>query len=460
MKLFFKAAFLLFLNTALVSCSDSDASPTVKSPYEQYGTAFANMPKSEDAIIYQVNIRSFSANGDLNGVRAKLADIKALGANVVYLMPIYPVGVLNAAGELGSPYSVKDYKAVNPAFGTLEDLRALVNEAHAMDMAVVLDWVANHTSFDNAWITEHSEWYQKDASGEIISPPGTNWADVAQLNFSNLDMRAAMIDAMSYWVYNANIDGFRCDAADFVPKNFWTEAVSKLRTIKENQHIIMLAEGSRNDHFQAGFDYIFGFNFFDALKKVFGRNEPATILQDSNATEYANNYSDTKRVVRYTTNHDVNLSDGTSLELFRGANGSMAAFVVAAYMKSVPMVYNGQEIGYNQRINYFSAVPINWNNPDTNLLSQYKKIIAFRKTSNAIKSGAYTGYSTNAISAFTMQKDNETVLVLSNLTNTTTNYIIPATLATTSWKDAFTDAPANVGTQVILAPYQYLVLKN
>ncbi len=448
---------LLLLVFPAISCGSDDSNGS-SSPYEQYGERFAAMPKKEDAIIYQVNVRSFSDAASINGVREKLAYIKDLGVNVIYLMPIYPIGQVNMAGAEGSPYAVQNYKEVSPAMGTLQDLRTLVEEAHTMGMAVILDWVANHTAFDNPWITEHSDWYKKDANGNIISPEGTNWYDVAQLDYDNPEMRKGMIDAMSYWVYNANIDGFRCDAADFVPQSFWTDAISELRGIK-NQDILMLAEGTRSNHFQAGFDYTFGFTFFDAIKKVFGQNRPATTLQDANATEYANNYQSDQRVVRYTTNHDVNLSDGTPLELYKGAKGSVAAFLVAAYMRSVPMLYNAQEIGYNQRIDYFDSDPIDWNSPNNEMLAEYKKIIAFRNGSDAIKRGAFIGYSNNAASVFTMQHDNETVLVVCNLTNTNANYIFPPAL-TGSWTDAFTGGAVTVGTDVMLQPFQYMVLKK
>ncbi|OYX86405.1 MAG: alpha-amylase [Flavobacteriales bacterium 32-34-25] len=447
--------YALLLTLAFVSCSSSDDDSNTPPPYPQYGTSFEKMPKKEDAIIYQVNIRAFSQAGTLKGVQDRLTQIKELGANVIYLMPIYPIGIEKG---IGSPYAVKDYKAVNTDFGTLEDLRTLVEEAHKKDMAVILDWVANHTAWDNAWITAHPDWYQKNSeTGEIASPPG--YADVAQLDFTNPEVRSAMIDAMEYWVYTANIDGFRCDYADFVPQSFWSEAISKLRNIKKDQKILMLAEGTKVNHFDAGFDYTFGFNFFTALENAFEKSLPATTIQDANAAEYAINYNPENRIVRYTSNHDVNLAEGTPLELFGGKKGSVATFVVAAYMKSVPMIYNGQEVGYAQRIDYFSNTPINWSTADSDMLAEYKKIIAFRNNSNAIKKGTYTGYSNNAISAFTMVKDAEKVFILSNLTNATTKYLVTNTLKGT-WKDAFTDATVTVGSEITLAPFQYLVLKN
>ncbi|NMH27541.1 alpha-amylase family glycosyl hydrolase [Flavobacterium silvaticum] len=455
MKKIYRISIALFIGMSLWACN-SDDNTAAPSPYEQYGSAFTAMPKKQDAIIYQVNIRSYSPQGNLNGVRDGLTKIKELGANVVYLMPIYPVGELDAVGELGSPYAVKDYKAVNPSFGTLEDLRALVSEAHEMGMAVILDWVANHTAMDNNWITEHPEYYVRNENGVIQHPAGTNWLDVAQLDYNNLEMRKAMIDAMSYWVYNANIDGFRCDAADFVQQSFWSEAIPQLRSIK-NQDILMLAEGTRVNHFYAGFDYTFGFGFFSALEKVYSENKPATSLQDANALEYGNNYNEENRIVRYTTNHDVNWSDGTPYELFHGRDGSMAAFAVASTMKSVPMIYNGQEVGYNQRIDFMSAVPIDWNSGDASVLAEYKKIIAFRNSSDAVKRGNYTGYSSASVTAFTMKKDGNEVLVLANMTNAQSNYIFPANLSNVGWNDAFTGQAVALASQIILAPNEYRI---
>ena len=245
-----------------------------------------------------------------------------------------------------------------------------------------------------------------------------------------------MIDAMSYWVYTANIDGFRCDYADFVPQNFWSEAITALRKIK-NQNFLMLAEGSKVTHFVAGFDYTFGFGYFGALKKVFSEGKPATSIQDANAAEYATNYDNSQRIVRYTSNHDVNVSDGTPLELFGGKKGSIATFVVAAYMKSVPMIYNAQEIGYAKRIDYFTRTPIDWSTADLDMLAEYKKIIAFRNSSDAIKRGTYNGYSSDAVSAFTMETDTEKVLVLSNLTSSAVKYIVPTPLSKIAWKECF-----------------------
>lgn len=459
MKNYMNILFLLLFTGTLFSCQTSDDDHgTVQNQYEQYGAPFQAVPESQDASIYQVNFRAFSEEGDFQGVIDRMDYIESLGVNVIYLMPVYPVGVERSAGGLGSPYSVRDFKAVNPELGDLEDLRSLVEAAHQREMAVILDFVANHTAWDNAWITEHPDWYEQDQEGNIIVPPGTGWNDVAQLDYSNIELRTAMIDAMSYWVYSANIDGFRMDAADFVPYGFWEEAVSTLENIKE-EDLLMLAEGGRTDHLKAGFDYIFGFNFFGTLEEVFN-GAPATELQKANAEAYNNVYDDSKRVVKYTTNHDVNLSDGTPMELFGGEEGSMAAFVVAAYMKSVPMIYNGQAIGFNERLEFFTQDPIDWNNVNEELLNEYKQIISFRNNSEAIRRGELKSYSSDDVSVFTMEKGEEKVLVLSNLRNQAVKYILPAEFQNTSWENAFNENAVSLDTEVNLEPYSYLVLKN
>lgn len=459
MKKLIFLTFFLFITTMFGACDNSDDNGEIRNHpnYIQYGDTFTNVPDPQNAVIYQVNLRAFSEEGTLNAVTQRLDDIKALGANVIYLMPIYPNGIKNSAGGLGSPYSVRDYKAVSPEYGTLEDLQNLVEQAHNRDMAVILDWVANHTAWDNAWITEHPQYYQTDNEGNIISPPDTGWQDVAQLDYNNPDLQTAMIDAMSYWVYNANIDGFRCDAADYVPEGFWTTAVNTIDHIKD-QEMLMLAEGGEQRHFNSGFDYIFGFHFFETLKEIH-QGEPASEIQQTQAEEYQNVYNQNKRVIRYISNHDVNLSDGTPQELFGGIDGSIATFVIAAYMKSVPMIYNGQEIAYNQRLEFFTKTPIDWSQANNEVLQEYRQIIEFRKNSTAVQKGEYAGYSSDNIVAFTMKDKQETVLVISNIRNQEVSYIVPPQLDG-NWQDVMGGATQQLESKITLAPYTYLILKR
>jgi len=423
--------------------------------FEQYGTPFANVPDRKDAIIYQVNMRVFSTAGNFQGVIDRLDSIKAMGVNVIYLMPIYPVGVANA---FNSPYCVRDYKTVNSEFGSLTDLRALVDGAHSRNMSVLLDWVANHTSWDHTWISTHNDWYQKNTAGAIISPPGMGWNDVAQLDFTNTAMRLEMIRNLKYWVYTANIDGFRFDYADGPPFSFWKQAVDSLRLINTHK-LLLLAEGSRSDHYAAGFDYTFGFNFYGGLRGVFGNGLPATNFDVLNNLEFSG-ATNGQQVVRYTTNHDINGSDGTPQELYGGLTGSMSAFIAASLMKGVPMIYNGQEVGTPYRLTFpFTSADINWTlNPD--LKAEYKRILAFRNSSAAIRGGTLASFSSADILAFTRELGTEKVFILSNVRNSSMTYTVPAALAGTSWTNVITGALVSVGVTITLPAYSYLLLKN
>lgn len=419
----------------------------------QYGTPFSQMPDPRDVSIYQVNIRTFSKEGNLKGVKARLDSIKTLGVNVVYLMPIFPIGELKS---INSPYCVKDYKAVNNEFGSLNDLRDLTDAAHRLKMAVILDWVPNHTSFDNGW-TSNKTWFLQDARGEILSPPGTGWNDVAQLNFNNPQMREAMIKAMKYWVFAANIDGFRCDFADGPPVDFWKQAIDSLRGISSHR-LLLLAEGKRSANYSAGFDYNFGFEFYDKLKSIYSNNLSVQNIDKQNEIDYEGSAGG-QGIIRYISNHDVNSSDGTPLALFGGINGSMSAFVVAAYMKSIPMIYNGQEVGTPFKLTFpFTSEKIDWSlNPG--VTAEYKKVLAFRNGSEAIRRGTLTAYSSTDVCAFTKVMGGEKVFVLSNLRNKAVTYTVPQAIAGI-WKDGFKGTEINLGTTITLEPYSYRVLKK
>ena len=454
--------FLLFFiscskttNPAVTIPINTDTVPVVKtdSPFVQYGIPYSNMPDSRDVSIYQVNMRVFTP-GTFQSVAARLDSIKALGINIIYLMPIYPVGQQNA---FNSPYCVKDFNSVNTEFGTLDDLRNLVALVHQKNMGVILDWVANHTSWDNTWITNRS-WYLQDANNNIVSPPGMGWSDVAQLNYTNATMRLAMIKAMKTWVYKANIDGFRCDYADGPPTDFWQQAIDTLRNISTHK-LLMLAESSNSNNFTAGFDYIFGFNFYGKLKTIFSSNVSVLSIDNLNTSEYSG-ASTNQQVVRYTSNHDVDGSDGTPLQLFGGRTGSMASFVVVAYMKSVPMVYTGQEVGTPIKLVFpFTTTKVDWSiNPD--ITAEYKKILAFRNSSLAIRQGQLTSYSTADICAFTKQQGTEQVFVIANLKNSVINYTLPTAIAGTNWSDAFNSTSMSLNTQITMQPYTYLVMKK
>jgi len=425
--------------------------PTNTDP-AQYGTPFTGVPATKDIVMFEVNLKTYSPVG-LSSAMARLDSIKALGVNVVWLMPTYPVGVLKASG---SPYAVKDYTAVNSDFGTLDDLRAYVAKAHTLGIAVILDWVANHTSWDNAWI-QNKDWYQQDASGNIIIPPGTNYADVAALNYNNTSMRAAMIKAMKYWVYTANIDGYRCDFADNIPNDFWVQAIDTLKKITTHK-LIYLAEGTKGPEISAGFQMNFAFSYYGTLKNLFAGTSSPSALFSTNTAEKASLPANGIKL-RYITNHDNASSDGSTISEYKGKQGALAAFVLAAYMDGVPLIYSSQEVGYPNSINFFNNVPVDYTaNPD--MIAEYKKIIAFRQAHEAVKTGTLTAYNDNDIVSFEKKTAADDVLVLVNSKNSSITYAVPAALQGTNWTNGFTKANITLGTQLTIQPYQYLALKR
>lgn len=215
---------------------------------------------SANATVYEVNVRQYTPSGTFQEFQTHLDRLEDLGVEVLWFMPIHPIGEENRLGSLGSTYSVRDYLGVNPEFGTEADFRAVVDEAHARGMRVVLDWVANHTSWDNGLTETHPEWYVTDASGGFIPPPGTNWTDVIELDYDQPGLRAYMIDAMRYWMDAFGVDGFRFDAVDFVPDSFWEEATAALK--ETDPDVFLLAEASDPGLPALGFGSSFGWGLY------------------------------------------------------------------------------------------------------------------------------------------------------------------------------------------------------
>jgi glycosidase len=292
-------------------------------------------------------------------------------------------------------------------------------------MSVILDWVANHTSWDNAWISNHPDWYSQNTAGQIIIPPGTNWNDVADLNFNVTEMKLEMIDAMKYWVLEANVDGFRCDYADGVPFEFWQQAINTLSAIA-NRDLLFLAEGTRSDHYTAGFHLTYGWNFYTAVKNVWNGTGSSN-LYNTHLTEY-NNMPDGKHKIRFTTNHDESAWDASPWTLFNGKAGALAASVSTIFMGGVPLIYSGQEVGRSTTTPFFTNSPINWSiNPD--MLQAYKNILAFHKQSPAARKGSISNY-VNSANVICMKKTlgTENVVVIVNVRNSTQTYTVPSPL--------------------------------
>lgn len=427
------------------------------------------VPSPEDVVMYQVNPRNFAPENSFNAVAAHLDSIQTMGANVLWFMPIYEIGQLKS---VNSPYSIKDYRSVNPEFGTLEDFKYLVAESHKRGMIVIVDWVANHTSWDSQWIYDNPEWYTHNEAGEIICPEGTGWNDVADLDFSNPAMCQAMIDAMKFWVEEVGVDGFRCDAADFVPYEFWVDCLNQLRAI-EGKELLMLAEGQRKDHFDAGFDMNYAWGWLSALRRVYNGNTfnrqnaeggrrmsrtvPVSTLFTSDSLEYAG-LPEGKVKLRFTTNHDECVKMSPIREFF-GPEGSMAAFVATTFIHGGILVYGSQEVGYPGKINFFEYVEIDWeSNPQ--MYKEYCDLIAAYNSEPALRKGTVVPYPDDNVLMFERVYGEDKVLVVINMRDTQHSIALPEQWKGRSCTDVVSGKAVVLPSDTdMLRPFEYYVVK-
>lgn len=450
----YRMLFVMFLSLSLViGCSndrvyivgDGDQGDDMHG-----GSTFTGVHDTEDLVIYQVNMRTFAESNSFDAVRQRLPQIAAMNVNTIWLMPIHDVGILNG---INSPYSVRDYMSIKAEYGTPESLRRLIDEAHRLNMAVIFDWVANHTSFDNEW-TENKSWYMLDGDGNIISPPGTSWTNSAQLNYENDDMRKAMYEAMRYWVVEWGIDGFRCDAADRVPQDFWSSTISGISD-EVNRKLIWLAEGELKDNLSSGFAMNYGWTFYRKLQEVFRENVSADALFVAHENEY-DGVDSGRRMLRFTTNHDESAWESTPPVMYGSQDASMSAYVISAYIGGVPMVYSSQEVGETRNVPFFSSQITDWTqNPD--LYEEYGRILGLYSEFACLRRGNLTAYRDADIVCFTRKYDSETVLVMANTRNRQVEYKVPDSLRGGNWVNAFTDLPESMEATKSFAPYQYVV---
>jgi glycosidase len=374
---------------------------------------------SRRAVIYEVNVRQFTPEGTLRAVQPHLPRLKALGVDVVWLMPVQPIGRKNRKGTMGSYYSISDYTAINPEFGTMADFDALVAAAHREGLKVLLDWVPNHTAFDHPWITQHTDWYVTRADGTVINARDneghdTDWTDVAELNYDNPALRRAMIDAMRWWLEHGKVDGFRCDVAGGVPLDFWLQARKELLTVRPD--LFMLAE-AEDPRIHAAFDMTYGWEFHHLLNAVAQGKMPAPAV-DQYLAHQDSAYGRDAYHLYFTSNHDENSWNGSEFERM-GAN-AQAAFVLAATLRgSMPLLYTGQEVSLRKRLRFFEKDTVDWSGPS--LAPFYHALFDLKHTHAALANGAAGGDQTTLhmdagerVYAFVRSRGSDVVLVALN----------------------------------------------
>lgn len=412
------------------------------------GSAYAQRPKqapewSKNATMYELNVRQFSASGTFDAIYNELPRLKKMGVDIVWLMPIHPIGVKNRKGTEGSYYAVKDYKGINPKFGDEASFQKLVDLVHENDMKIIIDWVANHSSPDNMWIEEgNMDWYNLDSTGNVQPPPGTDWWDVSDLNYNNSDMRAAMIDAMTYWVSKFNIDGFRCDVAGWVPTDFWNDARAALDDIKP---VFMLAEDEGAQLHDKAFDMTYGWEFHHIMNEVAKGHMNADSIVSYFGRE-AKKFKSSAYRLHFTSNHDENSWNGTEFE--RMGDGAMAFAVLSSTIHGMPLVYNGQETSLNKRLEFFEKDTILWDKMDK--VDFYTSLLSFKNDNPALWNGDYGAYpqfietGNSDVLAFHRTKGDNTVLVVINLSGEDQKVKMRLTNCQGSYTELFEKVATNI----------------
>ncbi|GLC23929.1 alpha-amylase family glycosyl hydrolase [Roseisolibacter agri] len=406
-------------------------------------TSVAHPEWTRTASIYEVNVRQFTPEGTIAALQRHLPRLDSLGVDILWLMPVQPIGKKNRKGPLGSYYSIADYRAINPEFGTTADMRALVDAAHAQGLKVILDWVPNHTAFDHPWITQHPDWYVKNPDGTISNARDnegrpTDWTDVAELDYTKPAMRQAMLADMRYWIDSMKVDGFRCDVAGGVPDDFWAEARQALQAAKPDVFLLAEAESPKA---HAAFDMTYGWELHHLLNELAKGKKPTSAL-DAYLAKQDSAYPREAMRMYFTSNHDENSWQGTEFERMKANH--LPAFVLAATMQNgMPLVYTGQEVSMNKRLRFFEKDTVNWSGPS--LAGFYRRMLALKDSQPALANGGWGGrqvaLQTNGgdrVYAFTRTQGENTVLVAVNFGDAAANVTyegLPQPGAYTDWFD-------------------------
>ncbi len=449
-------ALLSFLFIA--SCQRVESPPVRTAPSLKPVVSLVEHPEwSHNLSIYEVNLRQYSAAGDFQGFESHLPRLKDLGVGILWFMPIHPIGEERRKGTLGSYYSVKDYLAVNPEYGSLDDFKQLVSEIHQMGMYVIIDWVANHTAWDNQLTVEHPDWYMRDSQGDFF-PPVPDWSDVIDLNYNNRELCEYMIAAMKFWVGEVGIDGFRCDVAGMVPLDFWNRARAELEKVKP---VFLLAEAESPQLHEKAFDMSYGWELYHLMNRIArGKKTADDICRYLDMKKYR--YPRDGYRMYFTSNHDENSWNGTVFE--RLADGAEAFAVLVATLDGMPLVYSGQEAGLDHRLEFFEKDLIAWQ--DHKFAWLYRILLNLKRHNKALWNGEWGGplirvqtSADDAVFAFVREKETDKVFVVLNLSPEEQEVDLEGGPYPGTYTNVFTGETSSFssGTRMILKPWGYEV---
>lgn len=409
--------FLLIFVLISANCfSIKSQNKVTITPPEKEPLHLKSMPEwAENAVLYEVNVRQYTPEGTLNAFREHLPRLKELGVDILWFMPIYPISETKRKGTLGSYYAISDFKDINPNFGTQKDFKALVDQAHEMGFKIMLDWVPNHTGWDHYWIKDHPEWYTKNEKGEIIDPSNAEgeswgWTDVADLNYDEKNLHLEMLRDMLFWVEKFDVDGFRCDVAGEVPTEFWNMIRREVDPVKE---LFWLAEAEKPELHKEAFDMAYAWEFHHLLNKIAKGEEGEKGLSDYLVKEAEKFSNENAILLRFITNHDENSWNGTVEE--RMGDAAKALAVLTYTLPGMPLIYSGQEVGLNHRLEFFEKDEIKWDQKN-HFDNFYQQLNRLKHSQEALKAGknegAYTEIKTNNESVFAFMRETEDNFVL------------------------------------------------
>lgn len=412
---------------------------------------------SKNATIYEVNLRQYSEAGTFKEFEKSIPRLKAMGVDILWLMPIHPIGEKNRKGTLGSYYAVKDYFGISPDYGTKEDFKELVNKVHKSGMHIIIDWVANHTSWDNKLTETHPEYYTKDSLGNFI-PPVKDWHDVIDLNYDNKDLWNYMTGALKYWVDEFDIDGYRCDVAGMVPIEFWDQAVAELEKTKE---VFMLAEENKPEMHSA-FDMTYAWDFHNLMNNLAeGKKQADDVI--SYFKQDKEEFPKSAYRMNFTSNHDENSWKGTVFE--RLGDAAEIMLVLSSTVEGMPLVYSGQEAGMDKRLDFFEKDVIDWK--QHKFYDIYRELFHLKKKNKSLWNGQFGGQmefikNTNEenVLTFMREKDGQKVLAIFNLSSKPQNVDMKDERIKGSYVNLFTKQPSEIFEEMNfnLNPWEYIVL--
>ena len=414
---------------------------------------------SKNATIYEVNLRQYTNEGTFKSFESHLQRLKKMGVDIIWLMPIHPIGEKNRKGGLGSYYSVKDFRGINPEFGTMQDFKNLVNKIHSMGMYVIIDWVGNHSAWDNPLATTHPHWYTKTRSGNFQPTPWYDWDDVIDFDYDNPDFRKYMTESLKFWVKEANIDGYRADVAGFIPVDFWENARAELDQIKP---VFMLAEWESRDLYKKSFDMTYSWTLFDKLKDATTQNKGIAGLVEYLSHDVNSVPKNAYRMV-FTDNHDMNSWNGTPQKNF--GDGLKTSIVFTGVVNGMQLCYSGQEAGLNRSLKFFDKDPIEWKDHENEVL--FSKLFHLKHENQALWNGKYGGEMIRVVNdhqdrvvSFYREKNQDAVLPIFNFSDKTVEVNLETQYFQGKYRELFTDKNFDIKekTMLNLEPWSYLVL--